>query len=283
MAMVNFVDDRLGDAIAALKARGMWDNTVVAVAADNGGPISGGANNFGLRGGKFSNWEGGIRVNGFVGGGAVPPAARGTTYPGLMTLWDWYATFAALAGVDDIYDARAAAAGLPQPDSYNQWPAITGANTTSPRPRYYVGSPSNTTGGGEGPTALTQGVTVQGIVELPYKLLIGPLIMNVWTGPVYPNTTGPAPDYNAEFRCGDPDGTMFPQGPGCLFDVVADPSEYTDLASNPAYKDVVTRLRAEIAAAQATVFNPHRGTQNFTRPCAQAFGPYGGFIGPFLP
>ena len=43
---------------------------------NNGTP---GANNFPLRGGKMSSWEGGIRVPAFVSGGRVPTTLRGTS------------------------------------------------------------------------------------------------------------------------------------------------------------------------------------------------------------
>ena len=48
-----------------------------------------GANNYPLRGGKASNWDGGIRVPAFVSGGVVAPAMRGTKLYGLSGLWDW--------------------------------------------------------------------------------------------------------------------------------------------------------------------------------------------------
>ena len=119
----------------------------------------------------------------------------------------------------------------------------------------------------------------------------------------------------------DPDGTMFPMGHGCLFNVIDDPAELRNLAAEPAHAATVARLRALIAAEQvlfsiqynsrpplasphpaslplrarhfqATVFNPRRGTANQTLLCNAAynpagagngFGPYHGFLGPFLP
>jgi len=57
--------------------------------------------------------EGGIRVNAWASGGYLPAKVRGSTVRGLMGGWDWYATWAALAGVEDITDHKAAAAHLP--------------------------------------------------------------------------------------------------------------------------------------------------------------------------
>ena len=59
----------------------------------------------------FFSSSAGIRVNAFVAGGLLPATARGTKLGGLTTLWDFYATFAGLAGNPDPVDARAAAAG----------------------------------------------------------------------------------------------------------------------------------------------------------------------------
>ena len=99
---------------AAIKAKGLWENMVVVFSTDNGGPIynngSAGANNYPLKGGKMNNWEGGIRGNGFISGGFLPASNRGVKYEGLVTVWDNYATFCMLAGVDPT-DHRAALAG----------------------------------------------------------------------------------------------------------------------------------------------------------------------------
>jgi hypothetical protein len=64
----------------------------------------------------------------------VPAAARGTSRDGLITLWDWYATLGALAGVDSqapAAEAAAVALGLPPVglDSVDQWAYLVGETT----------------------------------------------------------------------------------------------------------------------------------------------------------
>ena len=89
-AMVNYIDDQIGVVIAALKAKGLWDNMLFVMSSDNGGPLAqaanvsglvgvSGGNNYPLRGGKMSNTEGGVRVNAFATGGLIPTEMRGTT------------------------------------------------------------------------------------------------------------------------------------------------------------------------------------------------------------
>jgi arylsulfatase I/J len=41
-----------------------------------------------VQGGKTSNWQGGIRVNAWAGGGLIPPAMRGSKLTGLAAVWD---------------------------------------------------------------------------------------------------------------------------------------------------------------------------------------------------
>ena len=193
----------------------MWENTLWVSSADNGGPVElSGANNWPLKGGKFSNWEGGIRASAYMSGGFLPLNTRGTASTALIAFWDWcvqaaamktfdqpmlptpccplhsrYATFSAFAG-QVSFDSRAEAAGLPQPDSFNMWPLLSGENTTNPRTQLLVGSPAGTLGTG----GSQQGTVVQGIIVPPYKLLLGPLLNSVWTGPTFPN--GTLPDLN---------------------------------------------------------------------------------------
>ena len=171
-AMVSVLDDVAGSIAGALKSAGMWDNTLFVFQSDNGGPIydhnwratgdcpsdgrpgmtgpvgrapysktcldfGGAANNYPFRGGKASNWEGGIRVPAFISGGAVPAARRGQRLAGVTHTADWYSTFTCLAGVDPT-DHRAAASGLPAIDSLDCWKLLAGENLTSPRTEFLV-------------------------------------------------------------------------------------------------------------------------------------------------
>ena len=61
-------------------------------------------------------------------------------HEGLSTIWDWYATFASIAGVSDVTDKAAAEAGLPPIDSLDLWPYISGAVSSSPRKQLLVGT-----------------------------------------------------------------------------------------------------------------------------------------------
>jgi len=146
-AMVNMMDNYVGYIVDELKVKGIYDNTLILMFSDNGGPIyvnsqrgvagktffvTGGANNYPLTGGKFGTFEGGIRVNAFVSGGYIPEARRGAIETSLIGVEDWYATFCALAGIDPT-DTLAASANLPPIDSINQWPLLSGATVVPPR------------------------------------------------------------------------------------------------------------------------------------------------------
>merc|ERR1719450_316605 len=92
------MDEGIGNVTAALRKKGMWENTLLIFTSDNGGASFG--NNYPLRGGKYSPFEGGVRVLTFMSGGFLPAKAAGTTFDGLVHISDWYPTLCALAGVD---------------------------------------------------------------------------------------------------------------------------------------------------------------------------------------
>ena len=150
--MVKYLDDVVGDIVAALKTEGMYNNTLIVFSrydavqgihavgvtlpqtthgcqstatgfqlsqqldvarmltpvkacldavvlhshgrflnSDNGGPlyVDGNANNYPLRGGKYADFEGGVRTNAFVSGGYLPAARRGTQQDSLIHISDW--------------------------------------------------------------------------------------------------------------------------------------------------------------------------------------------------
>ena len=278
-AMNNYVDFHVGQVVDALKAAGMWENTIMVVTADNGGPIFGpssqcrtcdgsaGASNYPLRGSKHSPFEGGIRSNAFVSGGLVPVSQRGTTREGLVAIEDWYRTFAGLAGADPN-DERAAAAGLPPVEGYDMWPYLSGANATSPRTEVPIGS------SGDG---ISDGATIiQGLLRADgYKILWDSCDFPVWTGPIYPNkTTASAKWQNIPLDC----GTL--EAPKCLFNVFSDPTEHNNLADS--LPDIVAEMSARLIAINATLFSPNRGTP-YPSACKTCQTVWHGFAGPFMP
>jgi arylsulfatase I/J len=91
-AMVYYMDSVVGEIVSALKDKGIYDNTLIGLASDNGGPlyVPGSGNNHPLKGGKYSDWEGGVRTNALISGGYVPEEVRGTKYEGLVSIADWY-------------------------------------------------------------------------------------------------------------------------------------------------------------------------------------------------
>ncbi|OWF42820.1 Arylsulfatase B [Mizuhopecten yessoensis] len=67
--MVTAMDDLVGNVTAALKENGMYDDTLFVFTADIewGWPLFHG-NNYPLRGGKITKYEGGTRATAFISG-----------------------------------------------------------------------------------------------------------------------------------------------------------------------------------------------------------------------
>ena len=252
-AMVNYLDDVVGELVEALKTKGLWDNLLFIVSSDNGGPVSPpgqAANNYPLKGGKHTDWQGGVRVNAFASGGYLPESMRGRKTEGYIHIADWYSTFCALAGVDPM-DKQAAKANLPPIDSLNMWPLISGQNSTSPR----IDIP----------------ISMTTLISGDYKILTGTNNDAGWTGPVYPNNTDPDGGIDATEHC--------EKSPGCLYNIIKDPEEYHNLASQMPKK--LREMQERLSEYQATHFNPDRG-QKWPGACEAALNQYGGFWGPFI-
>eukprot|EP00051_Salpingoeca_urceolata_P001933 m.45302 g.45302 ORF g.45302 m.45302 type:complete len:545 (+) comp11771_c0_seq1:114-1748(+) len=239
-AMGAIIDEALYNVTAALRAKGMWNNTLMVVASDNGGSLSASmSSNYPLRGGKYSWLEGGIRTTAWVTGGVLPPSMRGrnlsSAHP--IAVCDWHTTFLALAGADDDAAGDASSVGngrgtardvaeralLPVPamDGVDQWPVISGASTAPLRDEVFVGS----------------GVLIQG----NYKLITAHSNEARWSGPLFPKVPAPGP---RTLACSK-------QAP-CLFDVVNDVRETHDVASTR--PELVAKMQLRLATLMKGVF-----------------------------
>lgn len=74
--------------------------------------------------------------------------------------------------------------------------------------------------------------------------------------------------------------------PGCLFELISDPSEYHDVGRSAAHAELAASLLAKLRAHNTTTFSPNRGpgeaSGNITAACDAAHKTWGGFWGPFL-
>ena len=215
-AMVHFMDHAVGEITELLKTKGMYENTAIFFQSDNGGDSFAGspetaANNWPLRGSKMQNWQGGVRVNAFVSGGWLATHHSkmvGRKLDGLWSIADYYATFAALAGVDPT-DHRAADAALPPIDSLDMVPYLTGEVAASPRTSIF----------------LDRNAAVLQLGDAKWKIITGEEQAACWSGPVYPNsssTPGRQGSCQSRESCGD----------GCLYNLDHDPTEHHDVAAD---------------------------------------------------
>jgi arylsulfatase A-like enzyme len=74
-AMVNYLEDIVANVAQALKDAGMWEKTLMVWSSDNGAAVeltTGMKNSYPLRGGYYTNWDGGVRANALINGGFLP-------------------------------------------------------------------------------------------------------------------------------------------------------------------------------------------------------------------
>ena len=97
VALIEHMDDGIGQVLQALHENGFHDNTLVMFVSDNGGQLNVGADNGPLREGKGTVYEGGIRVPAIASwpGHSSP----NTENHALLTTMDIYPTLLETAGV----------------------------------------------------------------------------------------------------------------------------------------------------------------------------------------
>ena len=96
LAMGKRMDDAMGRIIATLKSEGVWENTLIFFLSDNGGPLAQSADNTPLRGGKHTDYEGGVRVPFLI------------CWPAQLKPGEWHSPVSSL----DILPTALAAAGV---------------------------------------------------------------------------------------------------------------------------------------------------------------------------
>eukprot|EP00039_Didymoeca_costata_P023730 m.8049 g.8049 ORF g.8049 m.8049 type:complete len:532 (+) comp3827_c0_seq1:92-1687(+) len=278
-AMVDFVDESLGNITSLMKSQNLWESTIMILVSDNGGPI-GSANNFPLKAGKVSDWDGGMRVNAFVSGGALPPSVRGTKREDFMHVADLFATICSFVGIQCDTDEKAKSAGLPPMDSIDMSKVILNGEKGN-RTEMLLATPSliwgNTVTAPDKPRASEwsyQYNSAGALIMNNYKLLVGIVQNDVWTSMYTPNTSVPPKDGNGWMEVHRNCTT------GCLFDIIKDPYEYEDLALRPEYKQQLQTILARYNTLAEGVYDPDRGEPDVAA-CA-AYNNYGGFVGPFL-
>ena len=165
-AMLLYMDEVVEKLMNALHKRDMYDDTLVIYLSDNGSGLNlrEAGNNYPLKGGKWSQWEGGVRTVAAVSGGFVPQKQRGTKFHGVMHIADWYATLCSIAGVDHFDHAAAEANNvfdvslpqIPQVSSRSQWQHILD---------------------GSNGRADALHLSTSSLLRWPYKLLTGILVL----------------------------------------------------------------------------------------------------------
>eukprot|EP00039_Didymoeca_costata_P016945 m.308991 g.308991 ORF g.308991 m.308991 type:complete len:558 (+) comp16473_c0_seq28:159-1832(+) len=271
MAMASALDEAIANVTAALKTNGLWNNTLLLFASDNGGNVADDGSNFPLRGGKFSNWEGGVRSPAFLAGPLIPQAARGKWYNGIFSVTDWSATICELAGLNP--EAAMAAKPMYQPvpdlDGMPMWDAVMNMNMTA-RSEVYI----------------TQGIMRIG----EYKIIVnnpgGRGLIGTGGGWIRPatNMTDPYPNRNTvqgpidEFLlrgCNKSDPCLFHVG-GEALPWDNDAREANNLATE--MPELLASMLKRLDAMEATKWTPPTPPENTGKCCDTMFEKYNGLI-----
>ncbi|XP_077553937.1 arylsulfatase B-like isoform X2 [Haemaphysalis longicornis] len=260
--MVSALDESVGAVFRALHERGMLEDSLVVFASDNGAASSArdldASSSWPLKGEKETLWEGGVRVPGIVWS---PQLNRGSVYDRFFHFTDWLPTLYEVAGGD--------AAKLGDIDGVSHAESLADHKATPPRTELLLNIDSV-----EGLEAIIQG---------HYKLVSGTVYggsSDRWfsvSGDVGPDAAmramdacrgsavaqvltsrgGPEPlcgdrtedyVYSKPLVCGvrdaSPESTCNSVLAPCLFDIVEDPCEYNNLASDK--PQVVDRLLSRL-------------------------------------
>ena len=215
--MLTAADESLGIVVRALKQKGMWNNTLLLVSTDNGGPTDvcmvQGSSNYPRRAGKCTVYEGGTRGDAFLSGPALHwlEGQNGLRYSHLFHAVDWLPTLAELAEVDP--------AGK-KIDGVSHWTAFQSHEDEQhhpPRREIYIGY-ANYRARWYGPAIRWNN----------WKMIQG-----LSGGPETPSDYPIAPDTPKKIS-----------GPFLLYDLASDPEEEHDVSKE--FPEIVQLLQAKL-------------------------------------
>ena len=261
----------------------------------------------------MSNYEGGIRVPALIAGGIIPPNRVGSSYAGLVAVYDFYAVAVNLAG-GSLADPKAEAAGLPPVDAIDLSGALLGwpkRSTTTARTELAIGTQNmnssvrNVAGllmvlvaetdrssdhSAATPTKrlfkLLTGLQNQVRVASTFSLVEGSFEVSAnlhmqasHSGPLSPNSTENA---TLSFSSDAPDSFAVDCGiGGCLYDLVSDEGERTDLAvlNRQEHEAILAKMHKQLQAMRKSALVMQPGPTDEAA-CVAALR-RGGFWGPW--
>jgi arylsulfatase A-like enzyme len=145
------LDEAIANVTCALKSHGLYDNSIIVIAGDNGGEGSVNGTSYPFRGNKFDTYNGGVRTNAFVHSPLIDISLRGKTYTGRLHVTDWMPTLMGLATNNKWTNTT-------EIDGVEQWSSILYGASSSPRTEiiHYVLGESHYTIEYEGVKVITE-------------------------------------------------------------------------------------------------------------------------------
>ena len=132
--MIKNLDDQVGRLLQHVDSLGLTDNTIIIFLSDNGGAAyNGTTDNAPYRGGKLTNFEGGIRVPFMIKWSGKIKA--GTVYPHPVISLDIFTTITSAIGIDLPNDRKY--------DGVDLIPYINRVNTSVPHDKLFWRSDFN--------------------------------------------------------------------------------------------------------------------------------------------
>lgn len=221
-AMVDIVDEAIGNVTRAMQQAGLWEDTLMIVTTDNGGIPHAGGYNWPLRGHKGSLWEGGLRGVGFVHGKMLQKT--GVKCKELLHVTDWYPTLLYLTGIAEKDSS------VPPLDGFNIWHTIS-EGAPSPRTEILHNIDVAPSSSVDNDFDNYEGIAIR-VDDMK-------LLMSV------PNLTWyKPPELSIEYQRLDQDLGVNSTIKVALFNITADPTEHNDLSTQ--LPDVVKKLQDRV-------------------------------------